>query len=116
MAMTDSTAVSVPDKGVVARAIGMIFAPGATFRTVVAAPRPAIILLLVALVTGLAAAAPQFTEHGRQATMAMQRQQSERLSGQPMTDAQAAQMERFSRFTPYVSLVSVFIALPIFAL
>lgn len=114
--MTDTAAVSVSDQGVVARAIGMIFAPAATFRTVVVAPRPAIILLLVAVVTGLAAAAPQFTEHGRQMTLAMQRQQSERFSGQPTTEAQAAQMERFSHFTPYLSLAGVFIALPIFAL
>jgi hypothetical protein len=94
----------------------MIFSPAATFRTVVAAPRPAIILLVVALVTGLAAASPQFTEHGRQVAMAMQRQQSERFTGQPMSDAQVAQMERFSRFSPYFALVGVFIALPIFAL
>jgi hypothetical protein len=114
--MTDTVAVSVPDQGLLARAMGMIFAPAATFRTVVSAPRPVMILLFVALVTGLAAAGPQFTEHGRLAALAMQRQQTERFSGQPVTEAQAAQMERVSRYTPYLSVVGVFIVLPIFAL
>ena len=114
--MTDAAVVSVPDKGLVARAVGIIFSPGATFRTVVASPRPALILLLVALVTGLAAAAPQFTERGQQTAIAMQRQQAERFSGQPVSEAQAAQMERMAPYTPYFAFGGVFIVLPIFAL
>ncbi len=45
---------AVPTQGVLSRAVGVIFSPGATFQDVVRSPRPAGILLLVCLVMGLA--------------------------------------------------------------
>ena len=52
--MTESSPAPVQDKGLISRAVGIITAPGETFRTVVAYPRPALMLLLVAAVIALA--------------------------------------------------------------
>ncbi len=77
--MTEPSTAPVPDKGLIARAIGIVTAPGETFRSVVKEPRPALMLLLVCAVIALATALPQFTERGRLAALEMQVQQTERF-------------------------------------
>jgi hypothetical protein len=112
--MSDNS-VSVPDKGLLARATGIIFSPGATFAAVVQNPRPASIMFLVCLVMGLATAAPQFTERGREATLEAQVQQIERFTQQPVTPEVEAQMEQRSHYTGYLTFVSIFIFAPVFS-
>jgi hypothetical protein len=112
--MTDPTLAPVEDKGLIARAIGMVIAPGETYRTVVKYPRPAFILLLVCLVLALATALPQFTERGRLAALEMQIQQTEKFM--PVTPEMAQGMERNSHYGGYITLASTFIMLPIFTL
>jgi len=113
--MSDSIAAPVADKGVLSRAIGVIVSPAATFALVASNPRPAGILLLVCLVLGLAAGGPQFSEKVRQSALDMQIQQMER-SGQTLPPQAYANMERFSHFSAYITIVSMFIVLPIFSL
>lgn len=107
---------AVPTKGVLSRAVGVIFSPGATFQDVVRSPRPAGILLLVCLVMGLATGVPQFTERGRQASLDMQVQQIERFTGQPVTPEAYAAMERRAQYGGYIAIGSMFVVLPVFCL
>lgn len=109
-------AVQPGTPGVVARAIGMIFSPTETFRSIVQHPRPVGILFLVCLVIGLAASAPQFTEAGRQATLDMAVQQNERFSGQPVTPEMYAQLETLASMGPYLAIVDAFVRVPVFVL
>lgn len=114
--MTEASTVPPPGPSVLARAIGIITSPRATFEKVVQSPRPVGIMLLVAVVMSLAIALPQFTETGREAALEMQVHQTERWTGQPVSDEQYSRMQAMSRFTPYFSLVSILIGLPIGAL
>src|SRR5688500_2511542 len=95
----------VPAKGLIARAIGIILSPKATFEEVVRAPRPFGILFLCSLVIGISQGAPQFTERGRQAALDMQVQQVERMTGRTVTDEMYQQMEGRSRLGAYFSIV-----------
>lgn len=110
--MTQPTERAVPDQGVFARALGVIFSPSDTLRGVVVRPRPAGILLLVCVVAGLSTGLFQMTERGRQATVDMQVQQMEMRSGAPVTPEMYAQFERFSPYLGYVSIVSTFVMVP----
>lgn len=112
--MTDSTTPSVAAQGLIARFVGIIASPRATFEGVVRSPRPFGILALVALVTAVAVSAPQFTDRGRQATLDLQVRQTEKLT--PISDAQYAQMEKMSHYTPVFTLVGPFISFPVFTL
>jgi hypothetical protein len=112
--MTQSDAAPVPEKGLLARAIGMVVSPGETFKSVVQTPRPAGILLLICLVMGLATGVPQFTERGRQATVDMQATQIERITGQPMTPEAYTAMEQRAQYGGYITIGSMFIVIPFF--
>jgi hypothetical protein len=114
--MSDSAAAPAASLGVFARASGVVFSPGATFRDVVRDPRPAQILFLVCLVVALATGIPQMTERGRQAALDMQVQQVERFSGRPVTPEVYAQMERRAPYTAYIAMGSIFVALPVFSM
>jgi Yip1 domain len=116
--MTETEAPAAPEMGLFARAIGVITAPTTTFQTVVQAPRPALMLLLVALVVGLSAAAPQFTEKGRQATLQMQVDQMEKFTGQPVSDQMYTQLEArsHSALGGISALIGTLVVMPIVAL
>jgi hypothetical protein len=113
--MSESTGTPVPDQGTLARAVGIIVSPGQTFRAVVQSPRPVIMLLLVAVVIGLATALPQLTERGRQAALDMQVQQTERLMG-PITPEMYAGMAERMKYGAYITFASTFVILPIMTL
>lgn len=98
------------------RALGVIVSPGETLRGVVADPRPFSILLVVAIVLGLSAGLPQFTERGRQAVVDMQADMVERMTGQPVTQEAYDQMYAQSRFGAYTAVVSTFVFTPIMAM
>ena len=114
-AISDAAAAETarPHPGLFARAIGIIFSPGDTFRAVVRDPRPAGILFLVCVVFALATALPQFTERGRQAVVDMQAQTMERFTGQPISPEVYQGLIQQARFAPYTTLVSMFVFLPI---
>jgi hypothetical protein len=105
-----------PQLGLVARAIGVITSPGATFADVARAPRPAAILLIVAVVIAVASTLPQMTERGRQAILKTQVDMIERFT--PVTDEMYTEMEARSRspLNAVTSVVSTFVFMPIAAL
>jgi hypothetical protein len=94
----------------------MITSPKATFEQIIANPKPAGILFVVALVVALAAASPQFTEAGRQATLDMQVRQQEQWTGKQVSDEQYARMEQMSKYGVVFGIVGTFIFLPVVSL
>ena len=113
--MTDA-AVVTPDPGLLARVVGILTAPRATYEKVVANPRPFGILFLVAIVIALAAGLPQMTEAGRQASLDMQVRQTERFSGQPVSPEQYQRMEAMSKYSFAFGMVGAFVGLPVVVL
>jgi len=114
--MTDPIPTTVPEQGLLARAIGILTSPRKTYEAVVQHPRPVGILFLCVVVIALATGLPQFTERGRQAVLDMQVQQIEKFTGQPVTDEVYAQMQTRSKYSAYFTIVGVFIGTPIFVL
>lgn len=114
--MSDTSHDTNPPRGLFSRAIGVIVSPTETFRSVVSHPRAVGILFLVCLVMGLATAVPQFTEAGQEAALAMQVEQMERFSGQPVTTEQYVQLERAVSFGAYASIGAMFIFIPVMTL
>jgi hypothetical protein len=110
--MTDAPSTATPDPGLLSRAVGVVVSPGETFKAVVVHPRPAGILLLVCVVMGVALGLPQFTEAGRQAALDAQVEQMERFTGPLPADAYNA-MEARSQYNGYLTVVSMFVFLPI---
>jgi Yip1 domain len=105
-----------PARGLIARAIGIITSPKATFEEVVRIPRPFGILFLCCLVIGIAQGVPQFTERGRQAALDMQVQNYERMTGQTVTDEMYRAFEQQGRIGAYFGIVFVFIFMTIWSL
>ena len=110
--MTESATAPVPAKGLFARALGVFLSPGATFQSVVAHPKPAGILLLAILVIGVSTAGPQFTATGRQMLLDTRVKAAE-ASGQTLTEAQIATIEKFMVYAPVLTMVSIFVITPI---
>jgi len=114
--MTSSTSEPVAPRGLLARALGVVVAPAATFGDVVRAPRPVGILFLVCVVVAAAGAIPQLTERGRRATIGMQVEQTERMTGQPVSAEQRARLEQVARFGSVISVAGTFVGLPVVCL
>jgi hypothetical protein len=116
--------LSTPDVkplGLLARMVGIITAPKATFENVVKAPRPAGVLFVVAAIIAIGTVAPQFTEKGRQAVYDVQVKTAEGVAarlGQPMTQEAYAALDARSRSVAWrmVGLVNPFLGLPIWCL
>lgn len=113
--MSETPAAAASPLGLVARFMGVIFSPGATFKAALQTPKPVGILLVVALIVGLAAGAPQMTESGRQAVLDAQVEAMER-SGQEISDQAYAAMQSFNRFGAILAVVGTLIVLPVTAL
>lgn len=113
--MTDAV-TPAPAQSLFARIIGIILSPKATFESVVAHPRPIGVLAVCALVIGLAAGLPQFTERGRQAAIDSQVEMQERMTGQPVTDEQYQALAKMSSFGAYSAIVGTFVTMPIVSL
>jgi hypothetical protein len=114
--MTDSPAPAGLDKGLFSRAIGVIFSPEDTFRSVARNPRAAGVLFLAAVVIALATGLPQFTERGRMAALDAQVQAIERFTGNAVTPEMYAQLERQAHYGAYSAIVGTFIMLPVMTL
>jgi hypothetical protein len=94
--MTDSAPVETRPLSLLQRMIGMITAPRATYENVVAFPRPFGVLFVCAVIIGITATAPQFTEPAREATLDMQVKSMERF-GMTVTPEMYQKMEAQSR-------------------
>lgn len=115
--MSDTAGVvAVPDTGLFSRVAGVIVSPGRTFATIVAYPRPAIVLAFVCFVIGLATAIPQLTERGRQSLLETQVATLQRMTHQTVTPDVYARMQQSVRYAPYTSFGSVFVSIPVVSL
>jgi hypothetical protein len=113
--MTEA-APPAPAKSLFARIVGIILSPKETFAAVVAHPRPIGVLAVCALVIGLSAGLPQLTERGRQAAVDSQIEMQERMTGQPVSDAQYQAIARMASFGAYTAIAGTFVTMPIFSL
>jgi hypothetical protein len=102
--------------GLFARVIGVILSPTATFRAVVADPRPAGVLFLACLALAIATAVPFMTESGQRAMAEMQVENMERFTGQPVTPEARAQMQQNMRIGGVFGAVGVFVFVPVITL
>jgi hypothetical protein len=114
--MTETPQPQPANPGLFQRIIGVITSPTATFGQVVENPRPAGVLLVVAVIISLATGLPQFTEAGRQAALQMNVSTMERFTGQPVSDEAYAQMESRSHYGGYFAIGGSFVGLPVVAL
>jgi hypothetical protein len=114
--MTAAADAPAQEMGLFARVVGVITSPKATFESVVAKPRPAGVLLLAALVIGIAAGSPQFTVAGRQAAIDSQVQTNERMLGRPLTEAEFGRIERFAPYGPYFAIGGTLVFMPVMSL
>ena len=116
--MTESTTTSPTQPlSLIARIIGVITSPKATFENVVAIPKPAGVLLVVALVISVGSSIPQFTASGRHAAIEAQVKMAERF-GQTVTPEMRTAMETRSQ-SPIVrglGIAAAFVILPIMSL
>lgn len=113
--MTDSAPSPQPLPGLLARVVGVLTSPKATFERIVQTPKILGILLLLGLTTGIGQSAFTFTQAGQQAFVDAAAQQIERFSGNAPTDEQIARLEKQAPYQSYFSLVGSLIGLPIVA-
>ncbi len=114
--MTDPSHPTPPCPGLLARAIGIITAPGAMFVHVVRTPKVAGMIFLVGIVAGLAQGLPQLTERGRAAALEMQVQQMENF-GMQVTDEiyQTLEARSHSNLGAYTAIVGGVVGTPFVA-
>ena len=97
--ITVETGAAPAPQGLLARFVGMITSPQATFQSVVAHPRWLGMLVLTTLITAICTTLPMTTEAGREAALEQQVKQMESF-GMKVDDAAYARMERTSSITP----------------
>lgn len=112
--MTDSVQ-DIRPLGLWQRIVGVLVSPAETFKQIVASPRPAGVLLIVALVVGISASLPQFSEKGQQAVIKMQSDAAARR-GTPWDDQTTRRMEQFAPYFGYLSIANVLIFMPVMSL
>jgi hypothetical protein len=100
-------------QGLLARFIGIITAPKATFAGLLPVPKVLGMLVLTAAIVAGFTALPLTTEAGRQAAIDTQVQQMQSFGFQ-VNDQMYAQMESRSKMMPYTTGVSVLVVQPIF--
>ena len=97
--------VSEGSRSLPARALGVIFAPRATYASVAARPRVLGALLVILAIGAAMTIGLLSTEVGRTAALDQQVRQAEAF-GRPMTDQQYEQMERFLPYFGYIGAAS----------
>ena len=105
-------AATIANKGLLARVIGVLTSPRATYAHVVARPQWLGVFLLVVLVGGVAGTVFMATEVGQRAVFDEQVAQME-ASGRHLSDAQ---MQRFEGMLPYYKYFAFVIQLVTFGL
>ncbi|HEY7293223.1 MAG TPA: YIP1 family protein [Vicinamibacterales bacterium] len=110
-----SATAASPARSLVARLVGVVFAPRATYADVVQHPRWLGALLVVIVVSSATAATFSSTEVGRNAILDQQISQSEAY-GRHLTDADIARMERIAPYFAYFGAAFPALTLPLGAL
>lgn len=114
-----SPTTAAPPLGLFSRLIGVIFSPRATFERIVLAPKSLGVILVLGIISGLAQGLPLLTESGKQAAVDAQIQQTERLTGQSVTEEQAAQAAKVMPYRAYGTIIATplitFVILAVFA-
>ena len=103
---------AAPDKGLIARAIGILTSPKATFETVVAHPKPAAMLFLIVLVMSIAVAGPMLTGRGQQMWLDMNVSQMQ-ASGREIPPQSLEGLGKVAPYSAYVTAATMFIFVPI---
>jgi membrane protein, antimicrobial resistance system len=98
-----------------ARFIGIITSPRATFQAVAASPKVLGMLLTVSLLTAVFSALPMTTDAGKQAALDQQVQSMQSMGFQ-VTDEMYDQMQKGTGRMPYMTGISVLIFIPIVSL
>jgi hypothetical protein len=111
--MTTPTEPAAREMGLLSRAVGVITSPAETFRSVSASPRPAGILFLVCLLSGLATALPLFTEQGQRSVIEMQVREATRFSPNAPPAQTRQALERMGPYLGYMTLGQFFIIVPV---
>ena len=101
--------------GLLARFVGVITSPRATFASVAAHPKVLGMLLLTTVIVAAGAALPMTTEAGRQAALDQQVSQMEAF-GMQVSDEQYEGMRKGMRIAPYTAAGGVLIMSPVMAL
>jgi hypothetical protein len=109
----ETGAVPAP-KNLLARFVGIITSPRATYESVVAQPRWLGMLVLTTLIMAVCTTLPMTTEAGKEAALDQQVKQMESF-GMKVDDAAYAQMQKRSAITPYITAVSIIVVSPIMA-
>ena len=116
MTTSASAAGSTPaPKNLVARFIGILVSPKATFQSVVAAPKVLGMLAVTSVLIGVFAALPMMTDAGKQAAIETQVQQMQSMGFQ-VNDQMYEQMQKGANRMPYTAAIGGIVATPIMAL
>jgi hypothetical protein len=105
-----------PGKGLAARALGVIFAPKATYAAIAARPRVLGALLLILFISCAGTFALLSTEVGQQAAMDQQIQQRQAFGARPLTDQEQARMEQLLPYFRYFGAASAAVFLVVISL
>jgi len=115
VAQAAATAPAAPSKSLIARLIGVLMSPRATYADVVARPRILGALAVVILISSTAVYTFMSTDVGQQAGIDMQVRQMESF-GRTMSDAQYQRMEQMAGYSKYFAAGAQLVTLPIMAL
>lgn len=108
-------AAPAPLPGLLARTIGVVVSPRATYAKIAAQPRILAAMILIVCIGAAGTVSFLSTEVGRTAAMDQQVRQREAF-GRPMTDAEYAQMERVLPYFGYIGAAAQAVVLPLAAL
>ncbi len=112
--MTETTTVTAAEpKSLLARIVGVIVSPRATYAAVAARPQWVGVLALTSILAAAGAAGFMSTDVGKQAWLDAGVRQQERY-GRTLTDQQYARLEQLAQYAPYFGAASV-LALPVLA-
>lgn len=113
MTIPGSAGAPAPAMNLVARFIGVITSPKATFTSVVAHPKWLGMLAVTTVLVAFFTALPMTTPAGRQAALDQQ-VESMKSFGFEVNDEMYAQMQKSSEMAPYTTGISVLLVSPIF--
>lgn len=111
----EAAGVAPAPKGLLSRIVGIITAPGETYRSVVAHPKWLGILIVTAIGISVLATVPMLTEAGREAALEQQVKQTEAWGGE-VDDAAYERMRTMSGIMPYFTLAGAMVMVPLMTL
>ncbi|HEX6973998.1 MAG TPA: YIP1 family protein [Vicinamibacterales bacterium] len=113
MANTSVETGAVPaPKNLVARFVGIITSPKATFESVVAHPKWLGMLVVTTVIVAVCTTLPMTTEAGKEAALDRQVKQMESF-GMKVDDVAYERMQKQMAYTPYITAVSILVMSPL---